>query len=156
MTPDNYKDQYEVLHGNMPMYGKGVQESLEPIPEEDFHRPVGHRTIAQLVAHMVAWRRNTALRLQKKPRPQIELGSPLDWPDYSGKSKAEMLAELAETKEDMLRALDAFDYGTLEDKVHPEHYYHYRHVIDGAIQHDVYHLGQINLIASVLRFGRNQ
>ena len=151
MNANFYRDQYQVLHGKMPMFGTGVEESLEPVPEADFHRPVGHRTIAQLIAHMVVWRRNTALRLQRLPRPQIELGSPVDWPDYSQKTKAEMLAELDETRQLMLDALEAFDYATLEDSLHPDHYYRYRHAIDGAIQHDVYHLGQINLIASILR-----
>ncbi len=150
MNADIYKDQYRVLHGKMPMFGTGVEESLEPIPEADFHRPVGHRTIAQLIGHMVVWRRNTALRLQRLPRPRIELGSPEDWPDYAHKTKAEMLDELDETRQLMLDVLDAFDFDTLEDKLQPDYYYHYRHAIDGAIQHDVYHLGQINLIASIL------
>ncbi|PPK87228.1 DinB family protein [Neolewinella xylanilytica] len=151
MTAEYYQDQYRVLHGKMPMFGTGVEESLDPIPEADFHRPVGHRTIAQLIGHMVAWRKNSALRFQKLPRPKIELGSPEDWPDYSRKTKADMLAELAETKELLLDALAAVDYGTLEERIHPDYYYHNRHALDGAVQHDIYHLGQINLIASVLR-----
>lgn len=146
----NYQDQYHVLHRPMPMFGSGVEESLEPLEAADFHRPVGHRTIAQLIGHIVAWRRNTALRLRGLPRPRIELNSPEDWPDYSGKTKAEMLAELAETKEGMLLALQEFDYSKLEEQLHPDYYYHYRHAIDGAIQHDIYHLGQINLLKSLL------
>ncbi len=136
----------------MPMFGSGVEESLEPIPEADFHRPVGHRTIAQLIGHMVAWRRNTALRFRGLPRPKIELNSPEDWPDYAAKSKAEMLAELAETKEEMLLALAEFDYGKFNEKLHPDYYYVYRHALDGAVQHDIYHLGQINLLASQLKY----
>ncbi len=156
MNAEFYQDQYRVLHGKMPMFGTGVEESLDPIPEEDFHRPVGHRTIAQLIGHIVAWRRNSALRFQRLPRPRIELGSPEDWPDYSGKSKAELLAELAETRDLMLHAVAAFDYATLEEQIHPDYYYHYRHALDGAIQHDIYHLGQINLLASLLRSSRDQ
>ncbi len=151
MTPANYQDQYNVLHGKMPMFGSGIEESLEPIPEKDFHRPVGHRTIAQLIGHMVAWRKNSALRFQRLPRPKIELNSPEDWPDYSHKSKKEMLDELAETKALMLQSVEAFDYGTLEERIHPDYYYRNRHALDGAVQHDIYHLGQINLIASILR-----
>ena len=151
MNAAYYQHQYRNLHGKLPMFGSGVEESLEPIPEADFHRPVGHRTIAQLIGHIVAWRRNTALRFRELPRPRIELGSPEDWPDYSGKSKAEMLAELAETKEEMLQAVAAFRYDTLREKVHPDYDYIKQDTLDGAVQHDIYHLGQINLIASILR-----
>jgi uncharacterized damage-inducible protein DinB len=150
MTPAYFQEQYHIMHGKLPMFGSGVEESLEPILEADYHRAVGHRTIAQLIGHVVAWRRNTALRLRRLPRLKIELNSPEDWPDYSGKTKAEMLAELAETKEQMLVAVAEFDYSTSEEKVHPDYYYLKRHILDGAIQHDIYHLGQINLLAALL------
>ena len=151
MTAEYFQEQYHVLHRKMPLFGSGVEESLEPLAEADFHRVLGHRSIAQLIGHIVAWRRNTALRLRALPRPKIELNSPEDWPDYAGKSKAEMLAELAETKDGMLLALSEFNYGKLEEKLHPDYYYTYRHAIDGAVQHDVYHLGQINLLAALLK-----
>ncbi|MEM9929234.1 MAG: DinB family protein [Bacteroidota bacterium] len=146
-----YQEQYHVLHRPMPMFGSGVEESLEPLAEADFHRPVGHQTIARIIGHMVAWRRNTALRFRDLPRPKIELNSPEDWPDYSSKTKAEMLAELAETKEEMLQSLAVFDFGKFNEKLHPDYYYVYQHALDGAIQHDIYHLGQINLLASLLK-----
>jgi uncharacterized damage-inducible protein DinB len=151
MTPAYFLEQYEIMHGKMPLLGSGVEESLEPIPEAYFHQAIGHRTIAQLIGHIVAWRRNTALRLRRLPRPKIELNSPEDWPDYSNKTKADMLAELAETKEQMKVAVAEFDYSTSEEKVHPDYYYLKRHMLDGAIQHDIYHLGQINLLAALLK-----
>lgn len=154
MIPEFFQEQYRVLHLPMPMFGSGMEESLESVAEADFHRPVGYRTIAQLIGHIVAWRRNTALRLRDLPRPKIELNSPEDWPDYSGKSKEEMLAELAGTKDDMIAALAAFDYGRINETLHPDYYYTFRHVLDGAVQHDIYHLGQINLIASLLKAER--
>jgi len=156
MTAEFYQEQYEVLHRPMPLFGSGVEESLEPLTEGDFHAPVGHRTIAQLIGHLVAWRRNTALRFRDQPRPKIELNSPEDWPDYSAKTKGEMLAELAETKDEMLTALSAFDYRKLNEKLHPDYYYRYHHALDGAIQHDIYHLGQINLLAAVLKHQRTK
>jgi uncharacterized damage-inducible protein DinB len=151
MTSEFYQEQYRVLHRPRPLFGSGVEESLEPLPEADFHRPVGHRTIAQLIGHIVAWRKNTALRFRNLPRPKIELNSPKDWPDYSGKTKAGMLTELAQTKAEMLQALAEFDYEKINEKLHPDYYYTFRHALDGAVQHDVYHLGQINLIAALLK-----
>jgi len=151
MTAEYFQEQYHVLHRKMPLFGSGVEESLEPLSEADFHRILGHRSIAQLIGHIVAWRRNTALRLRALPRPKIELNSPEDWPDYSGKLKAEMLAELAETKDGMLTALSEFNYDKLDEKLHPDYYYTYRHAIDGAVQHDIYHLGQINLLTALLK-----
>ena len=150
MNKAYYQEQYRVLHRGKPWFGTGMEESLEPLAEEDFHRPLGHRTIAQLIGHIVAWRKDVVLRLRDLPREKIELDSPRDWPDYSEKSKQEMLAELRETKDELIEALAAFDYSKLNEKVKPDYYYRYHHIIDGAVQHDVYHLGQINLLKSLL------
>lgn len=154
MNADFYQERYHVLHSKMPMFGSGLEEGLGPIAEAYFYQLVGHRTIAQLIGHIVAWRKNTSLRFRDLPRPKIDINSPEDWPDYWAKTKAEMLAELAETKEAMLLGLAEFDYTKIDEKLHLGYYYTFRHALDGAVQHGIYHLGQINLIAAVLRRGK--
>lgn len=142
---------YANFHRRMPFFGSGLEESLERIPEADLHRPVGHRTIAQLLEHMLVWRRDLGQRLLGEPREKIEIGSPEDWPDGAGKTKADFLAEFVTTTDKIKRGLDAFDLDKQNEQLHPDYDYTYVNVLEGGIQHDIYHLGQINLIAALLK-----
>jgi uncharacterized damage-inducible protein DinB len=153
MTSTSYFHHlYDLLHRSHPFYGSGLEESLERIPEADLHRSVGHRSIAQLLEHMLAWRRDLGKRLLDEPRERIELNSPQDWPPPDPtKTKADYLAELTETTEKIRRGLTAFDPARLNDKLHPDHDYTSVDLLEGGAHHDIYHLGQINLIAALLK-----
>ena len=156
MTSTHYfQTLYDTLHSQRPWYGSGLEESLAPIPEADLHEPVGHRTIAQLLAHMLAWRHDLIKRLHQLPRERIELNTERDWPDARQRSKADFLQEFAETKRLLQEGLVAFDPDTLHDKLHPDHPYTNVQLLEGGVLHDVYHLGQINLIAAILRARRS-
>lgn len=142
---------YNNFHRRMPFFGSGLEESLERIPDADFHQPVGHRTIAQLLEHMLVWRYDFIKRLTGQPREKIEIGSQEDWPADTGKSKTDYLKAFADTKVEIQEALAGFDYSTLNDQLHPDYDYTQLNVLEGSFQHDIYHLGQINLIAAVLQ-----
>lgn len=149
--PDYLHHAYENFHRKMPFFGSGLEESLERIPEADLFRPVGHRTIAQLLEHMLVWRKDLINRLTGQPREKIELGSPEDWPNGTGKTKADYLKAFAQTKFEIQAAVAAFDYATLKDQLHPDYDYTNLHVLEGTFQHDIYHLGQVNLLAALLK-----
>ncbi|CAH1001267.1 hypothetical protein LEM8419_02167 [Neolewinella maritima] len=149
-STDYFRTLYDTLHGDRPWYGTGVEESLAAIPEADLHARVGHRSITQLLGHMLAWRHDLIRRLHKLPRERIELNSPQDWPDATGRTKVDFLREFAETKQLLQEGLAAFDTTKLHDKLHPDHPYTNVQLLEGGVLHDVYHLGQINLIAALL------
>jgi len=152
MTLPNYLHHaYDNFHRKMPFFGSGLEESLDRIPEADLFRPVGHRTIAQLLEHMLVWRRDLINRLTGQPREKIVVGSPEDWPSGEGKTKADYLAAFAQTKKALQAALAQFDYSTLHDQLHPDYDYTYVDVLEGGFQHDIYHLGQVNLLAALLK-----
>lgn len=154
MDPANYfAGLYDTLHGKLPWFGTGLEESLEPIPEADWFRPVGHRSIAQLVGHMLAWRYDMLKRLRGEPRQRIELNSPEDWPECGGRTKDDYLRELARTKAELQREIRRFDYAKLYEHVHPDYPYTNVQLLEGNAHHDIYHLGQINLIAALLKNG---
>lgn len=142
---------YETLHRHMPFFGSGIEESLERIPEEHLHRPVGHRTIAQLLTHMLVWREDLIKRLHELPREKIEINSPEDWPEPGDRTKAEYLQAFAETKVKLQDGLAKYDVSKINDLVHPDYDYTNVNVLEGGAQHDIYHLGQVNLLASIIR-----
>ncbi|SER44415.1 DinB superfamily protein [Neolewinella agarilytica] len=148
---DYFVSLYETLHRKMPFFGSGIEESLERIPEEHLHRPVGHRTIAQLLAHMIAWREDLIKRLHELPREKIEINSPEDWPDATGKTKADFLRAFADTKVELQKGLEKYDVSKMYDLVHPDYDYINVNILEGGAQHDIYHIGQVNMLAAILR-----
>ena len=152
MTTDYFQHLYDLLHRHQPFFGSGLEESLGRIPEEQLHATVGHRSIAQLLEHMLAWRRDLGRRLLGEPRDKIELDSPQDWPTPdASKTKADYLAELSATTEKIRRGLAAFDPARLNERLHPDYDYTSVDLLEGGAHHDIYHIGQINLIAAFLK-----
>ena len=151
LTKEYLKHTYANFHRSMPFFGSGLEESLERITDEDLHRPVGHRTIGQLLEHMLAWRKELAHRLLKEPHERIQMNSPEDWPDPQGRTKAEYITEFAATRKRLETAFDQFDYSHLNDLLHKDYDYTNVELLEGGIQHDIYHLGQINMIAALLK-----
>ena len=154
ITTAYFSKLYDTLHGDQPWYGSGLEESIARIPESDIHQPIDHRTIAQLLAHMLAWRYDLIKRLHHEPREKIELDTPQDWPDASNRTKVDFIQEFQQTKELLQQGLHDFDEELLNDKLHPDHEYTNVQLLEGGAHHDIYHLGQINLIAALLKHRR--
>lgn len=155
MNIQYFQHLYNLLHRQQPFFGSGLEESLDRIPDEHLHQAVGHRSIAQLLEHMLAWRRDLGRRLLDEPREKIELDSPQDWPTPNPeKTKVDYLTELADTTAKIRRGLAAFDPDRLTDKLHPDYDYTSVDLLEGGAHHDIYHLGQINLIAAILKHRR--
>lgn len=148
---DYFHHLYDLVHRKMPFFGSGLEESLERIPEAHLHRKVGHRSIAALLEHMLVWRQDLGNRLNGLPRKKIELNSPDDWPPPSGKTKAEYIKAFAKAADLIREGLDKFDPAILHDKLHPDYDYTNIDLLEGGVHHDIYHLGQINLIAALLK-----
>ena len=151
VTKEYFQHCYSNFDRIDPFFGSGLTQSLDRIPEADLHRRVGHRTIAQSLEHMLAWRYDLIKRLHDEPREPIELNSPRDWPDPQGRTKASYLTEFAATAERLKEGLAKFDESTLGDILNPNYNYTNVEVLEGGVQHDIYHLGQINLLAALLK-----
>ena len=149
--PQAIANQLDILHQAKPWFGTGMEESLQPLSEELFHHQLNGRSVARLIGHIIAWRRNAYKRLAGLPYHKIELNTPADWPDYSEKTKIEMLAELVETKKQLQSVFHTFPVEKLDEKLHSDYYYTNRNLLEGIIQHDIYHLGQINLLIALLK-----
>lgn len=152
MTDTSYFHHlYDLLHREKPFYGSGLEESLERIPEEHLHVPVGHRTIAQLLEHMLIWRKDLANRLLGEPREDIDMSKGQDWPTPRQLTKAEYLKEFTNSTQRIKEGVRQFDAAKIDALLHPDYDYTNVDLLEGSAHHDIYHLGQINLIATVLK-----
>lgn len=145
--------QLENTYSGQPWYGDGTLASLQKITAEQSFRALipGKKSIAEILRHMVAWRLFLIEHLQGNSSYRIELDSVQDWPPVRGMSWEDLLAELARSQQTIVETLAGYGDNLLEQELsNGTDRYNYRFLIEGVIQHDIYHLGQINLVRAVL------
>ncbi|WP_273446184.1 DinB family protein [Neolewinella agarilytica] len=147
-------NQFETMFAGKPWYGKGMLESLEAIPEERWQRAVGHQSIARLVGHMLMWRRFLIEKLRNNDDFVLQYFSPEEWPEVSHLSAGELLRELKASQTELLEELEGISELALEEKVPSKYDYTKRTLVNGVLQHDIYHLGQINLLNAQIGKGK--
>lgn len=146
--------QLESIYNGHPWYGDSLLQKLEPIgPEEAFTEVLpGTHTIAQITAHILTWRRVLSEYLKGNAAYYDNIGPEQDWPANTAlqaKGWKTILAELADNQRE-LASLLAPCSDELLDRVYTKTYT-YRFLIEGIIQHDVYHTGQIGLLISAIK-----
>lgn len=150
MLPNYLATQLDKVYQDNPWYGPGLLESLNKIPEEGWQQKLGHRTVAGLVGHIIAWRNLVVNRLTDGEPYAIEMDSINDWPDCSALSKASLLQQLADSQSQLLDGLKKLSEAQLQEKVPVTYKFSKGELALGILHHDIYHTGQINLIVSLL------
>ena len=127
-----------------PWYGPSMMDVLSEVSEDQARLRVGQtHSILELVLHMTSWRIFTTRRLQGDN--EFEVDNQSNFPTEGKWTEA--LAELKESQTELLVAARAFPDGRLGDLVPSKvHKYTYHTLLHGIVHHDIYHLGQIQLI----------
>jgi uncharacterized damage-inducible protein DinB len=117
-------------------------------PEIGLKRPNGTlHSIADLVWHMVNWRKFTIDRI-KPSGSSLETFEKNDWKELDLTNKStwvEGLNELQKSQHDLIELLDTLDDSILKSPV-PDREYNMKILLYGVVQHDIYHAGQIAYI----------
>jgi uncharacterized damage-inducible protein DinB len=151
----NYITQLQrVYHG-----GNWVQESfvgkLKDLNDEQvFRQPLpGIHSVAELVWHCTYWRVVTLSRLrgEKNRYRDVTMVSQNFLPPDELKMKGwkKIQQEFDETQTQLIAFLQDKNDAFFENEYEPDHTYEF--VLEGTIQHDYYHLGQIGLVIRMLR-----
>ena len=135
----------EVLSGE-PWYGRSVYALLKQInpsmaymmPGNNTHSPV------DLIYHMLTWTQFTLAAVEEKPDHEVQGFEDLDWRhiNTSEHSWEKGIKEFRETNE-LLATLLKTKEDTFLNKIVPARKYNYRYLLNGLIQHHIYHTGQI-------------
>jgi uncharacterized damage-inducible protein DinB len=142
--------QLEKVYQAEPRYGPGLLESLNKLPEAQWQKKLGHRTVAGLVGHIIAWRKFVVGRLAGNQAFDIVMNTGSDWPDCSQLSKTHLLQELEGSQALLLAELGQLTDEQLAVKVPHKFEFDKGDLALGIMQHDVYHTGQINFLISLL------
>ncbi|CAL68091.1 DinB family protein [Christiangramia forsetii] len=154
-TENIIKSLSEVFEGE-PWYGDSVMRKLENVPYVIGYKtcnPESH-SAAQIVGHLIAWKTFAIEKLKCNDEFSIEIDTEKDWPDIKVHTQEEWEAlkrKLVAAQSEIYKCLNKKeDDSYLEEKVNGKDYDFYS-LLNGVIQHDIYHLGQIGLIESQLK-----
>lgn len=132
-----------------PWYGHSVYELLRRVPARiAFIQPgqQGHSP-AQLLFHMVNWAEFTLKRIQKDKEQDLVYFEAHDWDLISPETHTweEGLYRLESAHENILITLAGLPDSFLDEQVDYRKY-NFRFLLQGLIQHNIYHIGQIAYI----------
>jgi uncharacterized damage-inducible protein DinB len=141
-------DQLKRAHERGAWHGPSVEELLAGMTaEQAAARPVeGAHSVWELVAHIEAWERAILRRLGGDPAAIYNTEE--DWPpvtDAREDAWRETQARLAETYTALREAVLQLDDARLDEPILPEMSTRYVS-LHGAVQHTLYHAGQIALV----------
>ncbi len=137
MTTESLITKLRDVWAGSPWYGRSVRELLLRV---DYDSP----QIRQIILHMIAWRR-FALDKINGVNAEIVMDSEIDWPQQEQLSITESIDWLEANISQITAALADRDDDWLQSSVIGENY-DYKFLINGIIQHDIYHIGQIVLL----------
>lgn len=142
----------EIQEGSL-WFDQCFKEKIETLSEtEAFTKPIPQvHSVAEHISHILEWRKECLLRF-KGQRTDL-MNSPDDWKDNTELSKIGWtgLKQLFyESTTALINALKDQDDTYLETKF-PDTDYNFHYLIEGIIQHDLYHLGQTGITIKLLR-----
>jgi uncharacterized damage-inducible protein DinB len=142
----------ECFNGD-PWFGRNAEKLIGEVRETlAFQKPNGQHSIAELVWHMVNWREFVISRFKKDETKDLHYFEANDWRqlDHLDRSLWQHgLQKLNETQELLIKIFQ-YQSDSILDKTVEERTYNYRNLLNGIVQHDIYHLGQIAYLVKFL------
>lgn len=142
---------FEDIYNGQPWIDVTLSETLQNISSTQAAKKIaaGRNSIWQITNHLISWRLNVLQRIQGKI-----LESPADnyfneIEDLSETAWKQTIQRLEETQQQWVSFLKNFKEENLE-QIYPGNDHTYYGHIQGIIQHDAYHLGQIVLLSKLL------
>lgn len=150
----SFSEQLGLIYDGDPWYGPSIRSVFESVSEEYLYESPDKTThsIAELIAHMIAWRKFVVDKLSEQPIPPPRQEQTFDWRLLAKKKKnaLEVMHHTFDTsQQDLLQQLNRQDDGILRKEV-PGKPYSFHYLLQGVVHHDLYHLGQIVYIQRML------
>lgn len=145
--------QLNELHEGSLWFDQCFNEKIGMLPEEVvFVRPLPElHSVAEHVSHMLEWRKECLLRFEGKKRDLMN--SPEDWKDNTELQKLGwpfLLKSLNDSRFELIQLLEGQDDRFLQTPFQ-DTAYNFHYLIEGILQHDIYHLGQMGVTLTLLK-----
>lgn len=137
-----------------PWFGRAIYEILGETDESKVLIKPGNteHSLLELLYHMITWAEFTLNRIQQDESRNVKYFEDLDWRQIDPKKHdwKKGVDELKKVHVDIVNLLQQKDDAFLKEPVeHRE--YNYRFLLNGLIQHNIYHLGQIAYLNKLLK-----
>lgn len=133
-------------------FDQSFRDKFDHLSEEEaLTRPLPQlHSVAEHVSHMLEWRKECILRY--KGLKNELMNSPDDWKDDAELKKIgwnNLKKALYDSRAELIELFTNQDDSYLETKFQDTDY-NFHYLIEGIIQHDLYHLGQIGVTLKVI------
>lgn len=136
-----------------PWFGRSVYSILNEIDAaKAFTKPApGAHALIELLYHMNTWALFTQKRLEKSTDMDVQETDALDWRviDPTVHTWEKALEEFKSLHTRILELLNEADDDLLNETVDYRKY-NFRFLLNGLIQHDIYHLGQLAYVKQLM------
>lgn len=144
---------FKAYYSDNPWFGDSYLDVISDItPSEALATPPNQHSIAVLLWHMVKWRKSLTERLLGNSDFQANVSDSDNWPSAISQStetwEAAKMSFTAQQKiivEELSKRDEEFmDMEFIAGR-------NYRRLVTGVLQHDIYHLGQVAFVKSLIR-----
>jgi uncharacterized damage-inducible protein DinB len=151
---NRYTTNFNLLYEKGAWFGDTYMEKLADVTEKEAFTPPmnGIHTIAELVSHVIYWRTPIIKKLKGEKDHVGSVDSPDNWvplDQLKAKGWKSVLKDFAESQDQLMTLLSKAKPGFFNEEYSPGNSWDY--VVDGIVQHDVYHLGQLALVKKMIR-----
>ena len=145
---------FESTLSGQPWFGRAVYEILGEADESKVNaKPNGtEHSMIELLWHMNTWAEFALANLENRSAEQLKAIEENDWRTIDP-AKHDWKAGLTELKtihDKIIALLGQKDDSFLSDMV-PNRKYNFRYMLNGLIQHNIYHLGQVAYLSKLLK-----
>jgi uncharacterized damage-inducible protein DinB len=144
-----FADSYHAVTVKGAWYGPTVAELIEQtLPEMAIQRPIpGAHSISELLQHLLLWNERIRNTSESHPMPRWEAEKewaepPIPW--------SELVTRWKQSRDLLEQRIRNFPVEDLQKQT-PGRTYPYQRMLEGIVQHAIYHSGQIAMLLGVLR-----
>lgn len=153
MTTSQLIQKFEEIFNGNPWHGASTYDLLSSIPADRFTQIVapGKKSIAHVLEHLLSWRQLGIEVMKGNQDFKIPINSDMDWPtpQPKGDPKAYYLSRFEESQTEILSLLKTKNEEWLDEQT-PNKEYNNAYLMQGIVEHDLYHSGQVGIFNSLL------
>lgn len=147
--------QLQITHSGSPWTDNSFKTAVAGVSARlAFRRPPGDRnSIAEIVRHMTAWKEFLVRKLERESGYDLAQQDSFDMQPYQSMDEAawkRLLKEADAMQARLIALLEKLDPAALAQTV-PKRKYRMRGLLNGVLQHDIYHIGQLVLLKKQLK-----
>jgi len=145
---------YESTLSGRPWFGRGVYEILAEIDESkaDKKPNAASHSLIELVWHMNTWAEFALGALENRTIEQLKEIESMDWRNIDPKTHTwkKGVEQLKTTHDKIIGLLKQKTDDSFLSEIVPNRQYNFRFLLNGLVQHNIYHLGQVAYIKKML------